>query len=616
MHARAYLLFALLWVGSTSLWGGGQALGQEAEPRYQAVLRDGSKLAGNVILPWHYAGAHPKLADRLLFEPSNPTRWLRDTRLEESAPRAFIEFAGGDRLPGTVLGYSETATLAGEAGPANFEVQPLVSLAWPTAAHQPLKVTAPWVRRIVWEAESGPRKFQPQTAFLRDGRVLQYRSLQFLTSGVRLLLDQAIEHFEFTDLRELHLPKRSAWDVYFEQLAALAPGEGDLLERIVTTDGLRATSTTERFLPRWHQSHDTHNWYHAIQPAWSLQPLYVRFVHICERRYHPPHEVPWSCLDIELDAEALASEGAAVEANPAAIGAMSLASRWPAQSDRNVFGGRLRRGGDEFNWGLGTHAPSRVTIPLPACARAVQTRLALDDSVGSRGGCARAEVLQGSRTLYTSPVLVGCGDLQDTGPLELDPALARELTLLVDPQSNPRPAGADPLNIRDLVNWLEGVVVLDRLQLAEEVARRAVVAIPAWAGWTIEPLGPHDPFPFQVRNHWDSITDADHPAWRLQTIARVPFARISQQLTVPGERPTLAIYVSRFAEHSDPGKLQVQVNGEPVLKASVPERSKGRTVDPIRVSLAAFAGQTVKVEIIPWPLGEQAKLDWRGMGWE
>ncbi len=604
----------LVWLAAIS---GREIFAQESSERYLAVLRDGTRLSGNIVLPWHFPGSHPRLADRLLFEPGNPLRWLRDTRVEEREPNAYIEFAGGDRLPGAVLQYRAAGSANGEQQAAAFVVRPEPSLDWATAARDTLLISTRWARRLVWEASSPPRPFQPQTAFLRDGRQLSFRSFQFLPGGVRLLLDQQVDDLEFFQLRELHLPAIPAWDSYVEQLAGLAPRPGDLIERIVTTDGLRATSTTERFLPRWHRSHDAQNWYHAIQPAWSFEPLYLRFVTICQRRYHLPHEVPWSYLDIETGNTPQSLDGgrdASSDHSPAMEGfLLAHASQWPARLDRSVFGGRLRSGGEEFNWGLAVHAPSQVRILLPRCATAVQTRLALDDSVGSRGGCARAFIRQGRHALFTSEFLIGAGKCIDSGLLPLRADLPRELWLEVDPCSGTRPKGADPLNIRDMVNWLEGVVILDERQLASEVARHAKSAVSAWDGWTIAPHGPNDPHPFELTNHWDQTTNPEHPAWRLVASSRVPFARLTRECEVLADRSTLEIAVSRFAESSSPGKLQIQVNGKSLANADIPPRYQGMTPLPIAISLAAFAGQQVTIELVSLPLGEQVKLDWRGI---
>lgn len=588
---------------------GGSGLAQDSPPRYLAVLRDGTEVTGNVIMPWHYAGAQPRLGDRLLFDPENPVRWLRDVRLTESEPEAAVEFFGGDRLPGTVLRYvSRDETAHGDAA-AHLVVKPAVPLAAPDSNREEVRVSLRWVRRIIWQVSGSPKPYQPMTAFLRDGRQFAFRSIRFQTESVRLLLDAAVEQVAFHQLRELHLPQQPAWDVYFEQLAALAPSQGALIERIVTTDGLRATSTTDRLQARWLHSHDLQNWYHGVQPAWAFEPLWVRFLTICQRRYHLPHEVPISRMHFETVNEPPQDETAVVAQADSL--ALATASHWPWQLDRNVHGNRLRCAGREFDWGLGVHAPCRLRFPVPPCAQELTIRLGLDESVGARGGCVKASILQGNKSLYASGFLIGSRELHDPGPLKLLPTLPRELSLVVDACYGSRPAGADPLNIRDMLNWLEGTIVLDPVAMAREVSRRTANVLPAWEGWRLEPDGEHDPAAVELINYWDKITNERDPAWRVQTRFRVPLARLTRQLEVPEQGAVLRIDAWQQPENTSPAIIQVEADGEVLGRFTVPRRLPGRDVEPLIVPLEQYLGKRVTLAIVPWPLGEQALIDWR-----
>lgn len=588
---------------------GGLGLAQDSPPRYLAVLRDGTEVTGNVIMPWHYSGAQPRLGERLLFDPENPIRWLRDVRLNEAEPEAAIEFFGGDRLPGTVLRYvGRDETAHGEAA-AHLVVKPAVPLAAPESNREEVRVSLRWVRRIIWQVSGSPKPYQPMTAFLRDGRQFAFRSIRFQTESVRLLLDAAVEQVAFHQLKELHLPEQPAWDVYFEQLAALAPAQDTLIERIVTTDGLRATSTIQRLQARWHHSHDLQNWYHGVQPAWAFEPLWVRFLNICQRRYHLPHEVPISRLQFEMPVEE-AKDEAALAAQADSL-SLATASHWPWQLDRNVHGNRLRCAGREFDWGLGVHAPCRLKFAVPPCAEELSIRLGLDESVGARGGCVKASILQGTKSLYASNYLIGSRELQDPGPLKLLPTLPRELSLVVDACFGSRPAGADPLNIRDMLNWLEGTIVLDPVGLEREVARRTVNALPAWEGWRLEPDGEHDPAAIKLVNYWDKLTNEADPAWRVQTQFQVPLARLTREVDIPEQGATLRIDAWQQTEDTTPAVIQVEVDGEVAGRFTVPRRSSAREVEPMTVPLERYQGKRVTLAIVPWPLGEKALIDWR-----
>ena len=59
-----------------------------------------------------------------------------------------------------------------------------------------------------------------------------------------------------------------------------------------------ATGSSERSQAGSYGSHeDPDNWYHQVQPAWSLDALWLRHRAVHVRRHFPPHEVPLSRID-------------------------------------------------------------------------------------------------------------------------------------------------------------------------------------------------------------------------------------------------------------------------------------------------------------------------------
>ena len=157
--------------------------------------------------------------------------------------------------------------------------------------------------------------------------------------------------------------------------------------------------------------------------------------------------------------------------------------------DRNVRGEFLQTGTRGFAWGLGTQASCAITFPLPAAARGFRSFVGLDQLAGD-GGCAVARVFAGTtdgKPLYESKPLIGSSDIADTGRIDLAGLSGGEkkLTLVSDAAHRGRPAGADPLDIRDFVDWLEPVLELDPAKLKSEIASRAFAAVPAWEGWSV-----------------------------------------------------------------------------------------------------------------------------------
>jgi hypothetical protein len=199
------------------------------------------------------------------------------------------------------------------------------------------------------------------------------------------------------------------------------------------------------------------HWYHKIHPAWCLDPLWIRFGTIRTRQQFAPHEIPLSRL------------------RPVKMVAQSgLGGIRPPQVDRNVQGGPLAGARHEHGWGFGVHADCELQFDLPDCARRFRTRVGLDRLAGDGGGCVRAAVFYGLRErapLFQSGILVGSTAEADTGRLEVASrdGLPRRLILVADAAREGRPAGADPLNIRDFVDWIEPVIEVDPAELLDQV---------------------------------------------------------------------------------------------------------------------------------------------------
>src|SRR5262245_58596110 len=75
--------------------------------RYVAMLSDGTRVEGDRLSNWYDSKGIPNLSGQhSLLSPANPFRWFRDRAVSlPDLPQAFIEFIGGDRLPGVVVDY-------------------------------------------------------------------------------------------------------------------------------------------------------------------------------------------------------------------------------------------------------------------------------------------------------------------------------------------------------------------------------------------------------------------------------------------------------------------------------------------------------------------------------
>ena len=432
--------------------------------RYVGQWVDGTRTTADAVEPWDETGSSPKLGGKALFDEHCPIRWLWDTTCTPAdPPEAFLEFAGGDCLPGRVVAARSGTKSPDHPLPPHLLVAPYARLDLPDGPPRShVRVTTDWLRRIVWQRIA--EDYRPRTLFLRDGRQLEFRSVRLTPTGVRLLRQEGIREIPLADVAELHFPPVDPWEAYFGQLAALEEDVTFFVCQIETAGGLRATGSSERFQARKRGPDGSPaHWYHLVQPAWSLDAFWVRHQAVRLRRYFRPHEVPLSRIE------------------PAANRQQSdLGGVWHARADRSVQGTPLESGGRAYPWGLGVHALSELEFPLPPSARRFRTQLGLDRLAGD-GGCVRASIFAGSTTakpLFQSGLIIGSADVLDSGPLPLDGQAQRQLVLRVDPAHDERPPGADPFDVRDTFDWLEPLLELDPQAVQAEVLRRTRVDRP------------------------------------------------------------------------------------------------------------------------------------------
>src|SRR5262249_26155875 len=214
-----------------------------------------------------------------------------------------------------------------------------------------------------------------------------------------------------------------------------------------------------------------------------LEPLWLRHRTIRVRRYFMPHEIPLSVIEPSR-----------------AVQKSNLAGGWSWELDRNVQGWPMRCGDHPFGWGFGVHAYSELGFDLPVGAQTFGTEYGLGGAAGP-GGAVRAARLAGpprGPPLFRSDHVIGSAKSHDPGPLSVSGA--KQLTLVVDPASHDRPAGADPFEIRDTFDWLQPVIECDQDALKAELEHRALTGLWGWAGWNIVNA---KSAPFVISTAWD-----------------------------------------------------------------------------------------------------------------
>ena len=320
-------------------------------------------------------------------------------------------------------------------------------------------------------------------------------------------------------------------------------------------------------------------WYHILQPVWSLDALWVPFRSIHTRWSFSPEQVPLCRV------------------RPVATVSPPLL---PWHKNRNSAGRPLRSGGRQYAWGFAVHAYSELRFPLPRCASAFRSRIGLDRLVGS-GGCVRARVYVGSTTgkpVYEGPLLVGSKKTADTGRVRLHlPAEGpRHFILQADPAYRDSPAGADPLNIRDELDWLDPWLELDTAKLQDEVRRRVGPMIAESQGWT---LGLDRRGVYTWTSHLDEIEGPGAGCFRTMLRAQGHPVRLSRTMTVRPTDKWLAVSVGLpTAPDPRPDAVALHVGQARIQPRKIPIRQRWQDRPaPIVFPLEKYQGRKITLEL-------------------
>jgi len=575
----------------------GPALAADA-PLWDGLFADGTRATGVPISGWHAAVSQPQLGGQPMFDTAKPVRWVvrqaaRPAAVEPRQP--FVELACGDRLPGVVEDHESGVENWRHATPPHLLVRPLTTIdlpGRPPRGH--VRVASDQVRRVVFVPRAGPPP-APAMILTRDGREIGFRSLRFSGRGVIILADDGTQRLAFPDIAEICMPERNPWDDYVRMVAWLVPqvatfaadGAAARLTRAETEDGLVVTTAVDPLRGTGDGNHPA-TWHLLAQPAWSLDPLWLPHTTVWRRLVFPVHEVPLSLIE---------------PANVVRKG--TFGSSWNWHRDRNVQGGPLAAGRLSFGQGFGVQARCEMTFSLPPFATAFRTGVGLDD-VAAAGGCARASVHEGSaaaQPLWKSEFLIGTREPLDTGslPLAAGSADPRTIVLVADAAHDGRPDGADPHDIRDIVDWLDPVVSLAPEGLAAAVRERLFATMAAWRDWEV--VGAP-----AIRTSVDPLAPVELPMPLRQALASGGETVLRRRLEVSADMPHLIVAVSRTAASAS--RFEIRIDGEPVATADVPERKAGAMVLPFVFPLGRFVGRGIDVEVVHTGSDDNSAVEW------
>jgi len=335
------------------------------------------------------------------------------------------------------------------------------------------------------------------------------------------------------------------------------------------------------------------SWRHMVQPAWSLDPLWVPFNTIVMRSVFSPRAVPLSRMR-PTDT-----------AGPVLL-------RW--RVDRNTDGGLLCSGSIPAGSGFGVHAFSELRFNIPPEAVSFQSRIGLD-SIVDNGGCVRARVYLGAadaKPIYESPLIVGSAKSLRTGSVSLPASdkQPRSLVLQVDPVVRDHPPKADPLNIRDKFDWLDPQVSLDPNRLREQVWRHAPGDVGAWRDWTAE-LDKNGAY--QWGSWFDKAARFERGLFLPAISAKGKPLRLVREMKIPADGKWLVV----DADVVGPGKIatsaiRLHIDGKEIPAAKTPvDQYWRRRRAGLVYSLQAHRGKEVKLELTQAADGKM--LYWRAI---
>jgi len=385
-----------------------------------------------------------------------------------------------------------------------------------------------------------------------------------------------------------------------KQLAALKTRQAKTLKRIESVAAARSKGPNTRLvhataqfdgyvknLKRSTQQYENarqnggtiDTWRQIVQPVWSLDPLWVVFRDIRMRWSFDPAGVP------------LCRVRPVSSLSPPLLRKRTNSS-WTGQM--------LRSGRQDYAWGFAVHAYSELRFPLPQCASAFRSRVGLDNIVGP-GGCARARVFIGStknRPAYESRLLIGSKETIDTGSIRLaapndGPKL---LVLQADPADRQGPPDADPLNIRDKLNWLDPRLELDRKKLQDQVRKHVGPLLAATAGWEII-MDRQDSYA------WTSFFyekgRPDHRSFWPMIQARDKPLKLRRKITLRPDDKHLAVHLGLPTDiHHRPGTITLHVGEREIPARKIPVRQTWRDrPTPLLFDLQKYIGKTVTLEL-------------------
>ncbi|MDP6524378.1 MAG: NPCBM/NEW2 domain-containing protein [Kiritimatiellia bacterium] len=561
--------------------------------RFLAVYDDGSVLTGgslNNTFGWSALTNAPSIGDLPIVKEGTNLRCIRDLQNPRRLSGPCIVMANGDILPGQIVGVERTRA------EASFEESLLVRMAPPLVSWNEessiLHVRLDRVARIVSDA-SNLQELPPGTVKLADGRSVEFQAFRWGEKEYRLLTKDDVVRGPYSGLKDFHARLIDRWSAIQEDIHTPCPDPKSPLVRIELPNGAVLTCKRTLYVELGHNVL-------AVQPAWAYSGIRFDTGEVTSRSYRSLDEIPLTLLESTT------------------LSQHSFTGfEWRWKRNRNVRGGILHSGALSSAQGLGTHSYSAIAFELPPSARLFSTWIGLDQGVGD-GGCVRCSIygdIEEGKPLWQGSHLRGSDPPVYIDKLNIEGF--KRLILVTDFGHEGRPEGADPMDLRDEVDWIEPMVELSPVP-RHEMKTAPVQALQQLASWKIPDGMLDNPIPTVALDHW-------YRQWTRSVFLNVPEEiRIKRQVAVSKTNAWFQLSASRSRQGVGGHELIVMANNELLetlswtllgrdatgrkdLRNLTTERVPAGTLHVEDYSLGKFEGQTVDLEVILRPVGNTGK---------
>lgn len=569
------------------------ALDATGEDRYRVRLVDGTEIESNSIQSGHLFPKWTVDSEDLANSGPVSVRWIhRDNRPKRVQPSSYVEFVGHDILLGVVTSFSDGQDSKFTSLPPHLVVTKLDELS--DGREVKLRVTLDHVRRVVWHSVAGQHLI-PGTVWRRDGKSTSFRSLRWNEKQLQVLGKDGLKTVPFDELAELHLPSKDEWQLTVQRLAVLSPKLDSSIIQVQTDDGHRLTGSMSRFHAgvRGQQQRPDRQ-FQLLQPSWSLDPILIRTTSIREWRFHATDQLPLTDFT-----------PVAVKREPV------FGQSYAWKRDENVLGGPLRSKDQAFGWGIGTHGTSELVFQIPPIASSFRTLVGLDRAAGD-GGCVNVEIrATPDAVAFERKHLIGDQPPIDSGRIDfpIPRGDARHVTLRTDMAHENRPPGADPFDVRDIVNWYEPEFRINPLKLQQAVAEESSRQIPGLTGWTVVPPASQS---LRSGNSVAGSEQSEAAAYRLEVKPTASNYRLQREFKIGVNDQFVVLLCSRRSE-SSPTSIDVHIEDRALGQFEVPVKAAFADPQPILIPIGAFQSRTVTLKLDVSGTNEESWVDWQGV---